>query len=307
MSESIIDLFETQSSLNSGQRAVVTEDGLSILYEELDALASVVQTLVYQQIIRNAPNSSQPFQTPLVSVMIDRNISFITAILGILKAGAAYVPVDPAFPPDRQLYIFNHSKCELLIIDEVCYKQALELNLELPPYILMDPNGNVLSMKLPSPMNESSHSKFSSGSDDIRKYRSTHRQERLAYVLYTSGSTGKPKGVMVKHVGVHNIVRWFADILKVGSSSRVFGLTTFCFDISVLEVFLPLTRGGTLILAKSSTQKDPFRIVEIMREHAVSVFQATPTTYEMMLATGIHTHILVYLSIVSTISFIYVI
>ena len=108
----------------------------------------------------------------------------------------------------------------------------------------------------------------------------------LAYVLYTSGSTGKPKGVMVKQEGVVNVVNWFADEIPVRSTSRVLGLTTLCFDISVLELFMPLLRGATLVLARSSTQKDPFRLLDYMQEASVDVMQATPTTYEMLLATG---------------------
>ena len=105
-------------------------------------------------------------------------------------------------------------------------------------------------------------------------------------MLYTSGSTGKPKGVMVKNVGVVNIVTWFADQIGVTSETRVMGLTTFCFDISVLEMCMPFIRGGTLVVGKTSSQKDPFQLLEVMQRLNVTVFQATPTTYEMMLATG---------------------
>ena len=105
-------------------------------------------------------------------------------------------------------------------------------------------------------------------------------------MLYTSGSTGKPKGVVLYCDAVLNIVEWFANELNVDKHSKVMGLTTFCFDISVLETFLPLVRGGTLVLAKSSTQKDPFRLRDVIEEFKVSVFQATPTSYEMLLASG---------------------
>ena len=91
---------------------------------------------------------------------------------------------------------------------------------------------------------------------------------------------------MVTEAGVANIVEWFANELDIGLDSVVLGLTTFCFDISMLEIFLPLTRGGVLVVANSSTQKDPFRLVDLIKEFKISVFQATPTTYEMMLATG---------------------
>jgi non-ribosomal peptide synthetase component F len=106
------------------------------------------------------------------------------------------------------------------------------------------------------------------------------------YVLYTSGSTGKPKGVMVKQAGVVNIVEWFAQALGVDATSRVLGLTTFCFDISVLEMYLPLICGAGLVMVEQSSQKDPFQLLDVIRDQCVTVVQATPTTYEMLFATG---------------------
>ena len=108
----------------------------------------------------------------------------------------------------------------------------------------------------------------------------------IAYVLYTSGSTGKPKGVMVLNKGVHNIINFFADKLCIQPADKVLCLTTFCFDISVLELFMPLVRGATVVLASSKTQKQPLRILDLIKRRAVSVMQATPTTYEMLMSTG---------------------
>jgi len=87
---------------------------------------------------------------------------------------------------------------------------------------------------------------------------------------------------------VVNIVDWFARELQVTSSSNtvVLGLTTFCFDISVLEIFMPLLHGGKLVIAKSASQRDPFHLLQVIRERKVTVVQATPTTYTMMMATG---------------------
>ncbi len=108
----------------------------------------------------------------------------------------------------------------------------------------------------------------------------------VVFVCEKQQSTGKPKGVMVREEGVVNVVHWFADQLRLDHHSKVLGLTTVCFDISVLEIFMPLTRGASLVLVKSRTQKDPFRLLDMIKKHAVNVVQATPTTYEMMLATG---------------------
>jgi len=114
----------------------------------------------------------------------------------------------------------------------------------------------------------------------------TKSKDSLAYVLYTSGSTGKPKGVMVRNQGLTNIIRFFASHLEVTSSDVVLGLTTFCFDISMLEIFMPLIRGATLVLVSLTTQKNPITIINTLKRYNITIMQATPTTYEMLLSCG---------------------
>jgi polyketide synthase PksJ len=205
-------------------------------------------------------------------------------MLAVLKAGAAYVPVDPAFPPDRQSYIFNHSKSCLLLADEDSYREALSLGVAFPPVVVVSKEGRVVTgLRVDRNYSDKEVSVL------LLTARERQRDREgggLMYVLYTSGSTGKPKGVMVRHRGVANLVGWFARELKAGPGSRVLGLTTACFDISVLEIYLPLVSGGTLVLAQSASQKDPFRLLDLVRAERVTVMQATPTTFEMVLATG---------------------
>jgi len=268
-------MFEAAVAKDGGSPALRLEDGRQVSYTELDGKAAALQAVV-SAVIRPEISSANGVGTPLVALMLDRDVGFIAAMLGVLKAEAAYVPVDPSFPPDRQSHIFSHSKCELLIADVESYQSALALKVTLPPFVVIDSKtAEVVTVSAPHEI------------DPTKNFLTRKNQpERLAYVLYTSGSTGLPKGVMVKQVGVVNIINWFADELGVGPHSRVMGLTTFCFDISVLEVFLSLTRGALLVLAKSTTQKDPFRLLELIEESGVTVFQATPTTYEMLFATG---------------------
>lgn len=280
----LADLFEATSVNYSSNEAVVLENGEALTYSELDKRASKIQDLLYETLTNTSTVKlidQLTNNTSLVTVMMGRSFAFVVAMLGILKAGAAYVPVDPSFPPERQRYIFSHSKCWVLIVDEESFDSAVALGVELPQLIKVDSNGNIIEVTIPNIIHA-----ITDSHDDIKAFRRNNADNRLAYVLYTSGSTGKPKGVMVKNVGVVNIINWFADELKVSPNSRVLGLTTFCFDISVLEMFVPLTRGATLVLAESSTQKDPFTLVELMERQRISVFQATPTTYEMLLATG---------------------
>jgi len=261
----------------------------------LNTIADKLAAIIYSGIGPLSNQENGDSSTPLVSLMMSRDVGVIAAILAILKCGAAYVPVDPTFPPDRQSYIFSQSSCSLLVTDQESFDQALSLGVSFPPLLVLETTtGAVLKNTIPrfnSDM-ESNHQGFNKETDRLafkandQVPKLDDQYDRLAYVLYTSGSTGKPKGVMVKQKGVVNVTTWFADQLKLSPSSRVLALTTLCFDISVLEVFMPLIRGATLVLAKSSTQKNPFRLLEYLEEAKVTVMQATPTTYEMMLATG---------------------
>eukprot|EP01039_Chlorochromonas_danica_P000739 gene739-803_t len=284
----IIDRFEEAATLSPDSLAVVCEDGSFVTYASLNDRASciakwLIKLLHLDEVVVESEG------TPLVGLLMERHIGIITMMLGVHKAGCAYVPVDPAFPPDRQAYILEHSRCNVLIVDEECFKKAKEANMPIAAkHILISAHdGNIITYLYDgTTVSDIMEEETSETVCHHQIPRLNHNMEALAYVLYTSGSTGKPKGVAVKQVGVDNIIHFFAEELQVTEKSRVLGLTTFCFDISVLEIFLPLTRGGCFILALSSTRKDPFRILELMDSHEVDIFQATPTTYEMLLATG---------------------
>ena len=271
-------VFGESCKKNGNSRAIILEDGkVEYTYGELNIMASNLENTLRQ--ILYADEKIVSFDDCInrtVSLMTERNVAMIVAILAILKAGASYVPVDPSFPPDRQAHIFSHSKSKLLLVDTESYEKAIALGVSLPPVVVIHPSTGEILKKPEIKANVTESPQFV-----------VKRSPRdMAYVLYTSGSTGKPKGVMVTHEGVVNIVNWFADELRVDSKSVVLGLTTFCFDISVLEMFMPLFRGGTLVIASSATQKDPFHLLDVIHDRRVTVMQATPTTYEMMLATG---------------------
>ena len=276
----IVDLFLSRVSEDGDATALVLESGAKYSYSALAGMARPIGACVLAQ-LSAAPRHSSDLDTALVCVMLDRHAALVASMIGVLLAGAAYVPVDPAFPAERQAYIFEHSKCGLLIADEASYANALSLGVVLPPVVVVSPTGAIIK----SPVQYSVDG-AEEGLAAARKGCYGRAGGGLMYVLYTSGSTGKPKGVMVGQFGVTNIVSWFASQILVKSTYKVLGLTTACFDISVLEIYMPLISGATLVLADSASQKDPFRLLDVIREHKVDVFQATPTTYEMMLATG---------------------
>eukprot|EP01039_Chlorochromonas_danica_P006744 gene6744-7454_t len=285
----VIDCFEEVALRSPNSPAIVSEEGSSITYGKLNERASTIAQRLVRLLHLDQVKVFE--QTSMVGLLMERHIGIITMMLGIHKAGCAYVPVDPAFPPDRQAYILEHARCNVLIVDEECFEQAKKNNTPISAkhILISSQDGTIIGhlMDGRSVGEEAEESGEVVSEASLLHVRTlNHNMEALAYVLYTSGSTGKPKGVAVKQVGVDNIIHFFAEELHVSEKNRVLGLTTFCFDISVLEIFLPLTRGACFILALSSTRKDPFRILELMDAHEVNIFQATPTTYEMMLATG---------------------
>jgi iturin family lipopeptide synthetase A len=250
---SVLELFEASVQSNHSAIAVVLESGEESTYWQLNNIADNLATAILPFI-----RTDYTEETQLVCIMMNRHTPLIASMLAILKCGAAYVPVDPGFPPDRQEYIFNHSKCSLLVADEECFEVALRLAIGLPPsLVICAATGKVISATNVVPSSVVSSQSFSKA----RALAVAREDGGLMYVLYTSGSTGRPKGVMVVR-GVANIVSWFAKELETNASTRVLALTTTCFDISVLEIYLPLISGGTLVLASSSSQKNPFQLLE---------------------------------------------
>ena len=273
----LVEEFIDQTNRFPDKDALVLETSQRYTYRELASLAIHIGSCV----LAHTNTSDSGEDTALVCLMMHRHAGLIASMLGVIMAGAAYVPVDPAFPTDRQTYIFEHSRCQLLIIDEDCHRHVLSLGITIPPAIVVSPEGRVVSSPRPYVLDN-----MGERLDQARLSCHSRPMGGLMYVLYTSGSTGKPKGVMVQQYGVTNVVSWFANEIGINENYRVLGLTTACFDISVLEIYMPLVKGGTLVLADSASQRDPFRLLELLKRESVGVFQATPTTYEMMFATG---------------------
>ncbi|MBX9690859.1 MAG: AMP-binding protein, partial [Cyanobacteria bacterium] len=181
--------------------AIITEDGLfSLTYRELDERSAVLA----KALVKSAGNLLS--ENNYIGIMVHRNIGMIVALLAILKAGAAYIPVDPSFPEDRQAYIFSHSKCPLLIVDEDTYSaaqtlaSAAERGAVLPAMFIIEKDTGF-------PQNKAL---LGGGIREVILSES-HDERPVSYVLYTSGSTGKPKGVMVYQDSVINIIDWFGE------------------------------------------------------------------------------------------------
>ncbi|MBX8519926.1 amino acid adenylation domain-containing protein [Pseudomonas cichorii] len=199
----------------------------------------------------------------LVGVAVQRSLEQVIGLLAILKAGGAYVPLDPDFPQDRLAYMIEDSGLQLLLT-----QTALRERLPIPASVqslCLDQAGDWLQ-----------------GYSEENPVNPAHAQN-LAYVIYTSGSTGQPKGVTIGHQALVNFLHSMAGQPGLNATDKVLSLTSLSFDIAGLELYLPLIRGASVVLLRSDENKDPHALLAVIEQQAVSVIQATPSTWRMLL------------------------
>ncbi|MBS1600361.1 MAG: amino acid adenylation domain-containing protein [Bacteroidetes bacterium] len=200
----------------------------------------------------------------IIGLAVDRSAEMLISLLAIMKSGAAYLPIDPQYPQQRIEYMLQDSAAKILLTSQKYKKRfhtgAKEILIEDAWKKLHDYSGKKIAQKV-------------TGND-------------VAYVLYTSGSTGKPKAVQIEH---HNLVNFLLSMQKtpgVGSDDRLLAVTTISFDIAGLELYLPLISGAEVIITDMDTAKDGRLLMEIVQKKNVTVMQATPSTWKMMLESG---------------------
>ncbi len=196
-----------------------------------------------------------------VGVLADRSPKMITALLGALKAGATYVPLDPEFPKQRLEMMLEDASPKALVASA--------------RHIDSLPSGDWKVLDLDE-IEETSKAPPATGLDS----------EALAYIIYTSGSTGKPKGVEIPHRAAVNFLRSMEQTPGLTSKDRLLAVTTLSFDISLLEMFLPLLAGATVVVAGADQVKDGRILSNLINEEDITVMQATPATWQMLLDSG---------------------
>lgn len=194
------------------------------------------------------------------AIFLDRSIEMVIALLASLKAGSAYVPLDPEFPDKRLALMFADSKPKMVITS-----QALE-------------------HRVPEFISHRLHVSVAGGVDQNPEV--LIGQEARAYVIYTSGSTGQPKGVVVGHASVVNFLQSMSQKPGLDAADVLLAVTTVSFDIAGLEIFLPLTCGARLELASKEDALDGVALSKMIESQAITVMQATPATWKLLLASG---------------------
>ncbi|MGB3443576.1 MAG: amino acid adenylation domain-containing protein [Actinophytocola sp.] len=199
----------------------------------------------------------------LVALMLPRSVDLVVALLAIGKTGAAYLPVDPRHPAERNLLVLGEARPVLLIGEEDSvpgpYRAAV-------PTLMVgaDDTDVAYSADEPPPC----------------------RPDDLAYVLYTSGSTGRPKGVAVTVANLGSMLSAFTGLLDLGGHDRLLAVTTIGFDIAGLEIFAPLLCGARVVLATDDEQRDPRGLAAILGRGEITVMQATPTLWQAIVESG---------------------
>jgi amino acid adenylation domain-containing protein len=253
--QTVPEMFAVQAARTPGNIAVAAEDQV-LTYGELSAAANQVARFL---------RSRGVGRETLVGVFFDRSALLPVALLGILKAGAAYVPLDPAYPAARLRSMLKDSAATVVVTRDSLRGELPETSAEVIALDAQRADWNSL------PTTEL----------DI----SPDPGDR-AYVIYTSGSTGEPKGVEVAHRGVVNFLASMARTPGCGSADVVAAVTTLSFDIHVLELFLPLSVGGQVLLVPRAQATDGPTLAALIERHQATLLQATPATWRLLIESG---------------------
>ena len=200
----------------------------------------------------------------IVGVALERSPAMIISLLAVIKAGAAYVPIDPEYPEERIEFMLQDSAAKMILLSSQPERKI---------------NTDVIKIFIKTDL--SGLERFSKNVPEI-----SVSGNDLVYILYTSGSTGKPKGVLIEHHSLVNLLLSMAKMPGITEQDILLAVTTISFDIAGLEMYLPLLTGATILLADAQATKDGRELLKKVKEQQVTIMQATPSTYKMMIAAG---------------------
>ncbi|MCC5658371.1 amino acid adenylation domain-containing protein [Nostoc sp. XA010] len=240
-----------------------TPDAVAVVFEN--------EQLTYRQLNQRANQLAHYLQKlgvgaeVLVEICVERSLEVVIGLLAILKAGSAYIPLDPAYPSERLAFILEDAQAPVLVT------QA-NLVQEIPQH-----NGKVVYL-------DADWSLIAQQSQENLCCSVT--TENLAYVIYTSGSTGKPKGVQIPHGALSNFLQAMRKTPGLTEQDTLLAVTTISFDIAALELFLPIIVGGRLVIASREIASDAMQLSAKISDSKATVIQATPATWQLLMAAN---------------------
>lgn len=255
----IHQLFEAQVTKTPDKIAVIFEDE-KLTYSQLNEKAN--QLAIYLQKLDIKPDDK-------IGICIERSLWMLIGLLGILKAGACYIPLDPTFPKERLALMIEDSQLSVLVTQEKL--QSILPNYEHQVELI------IIDQDWP---------KIIENAQTNSLINNNVKPENLAYIIYTSGSTGRPKGVQLQHNSVVNFLTTMAKAPGLNENDIIVALTTISFDIAVLELYLPLSLGACVVIANDEVKRDGMALGKLLTKVQGNVVQATPATWKMLLETG---------------------
>ncbi len=247
------ELFKAQTQKTPDNIALLADDtGATLTYSQLDYKSDNVA----QQLIADGVEPKS-----VVAVMFYRSFEMIVAILGVLKVGAAYLPIEPDYPIERIKFILGNSQAKFIVTVNECLSILYGLDM-----------GNKVILI-----------------DSLRQTRManvlvvTSSLDDASYVIYTSGSTGNPKGAINTHAGTVNRVLWMQMYFNIAEQDKVFFKTPYTFDVSVWEIFLPLLSGATMVIAEPEGHANPEYLHKVMIGRGITVMHFVPSMLKMFL------------------------
>jgi amino acid adenylation domain-containing protein len=245
--------IERQVARTPGLPAVRFEQQ-SLSYAELNARANqLARRLVAHGVTRDC----------LVGVHLERSLDLVVALLAVLKAGAAYLPLDPHYPAERLGFIIRDSGSSVVITTR-----------ELATEAIRQPGVRVMLAEAAESAEEAEGNLGLAVTSD-----------QLAYVIYTSGSTGRPKAVQIEHRSICNRLLWMQETYRIGAADRVLQKTPFTFDVSVWEFFWPLMTGACLVVARPGGHQDPAYLIDTIRRQDITTVHFVPSMLRVFLDT----------------------
>ena len=267
------ELFQTQAARTPHTTALVFED-TQLSYGELNSQANQLARLLIQHGV--GPES-------LVAVIMERSTDLVIALLAVLKAGGAYLPIDPDYPTDRITYTLTDATPSLVLTHQTsAAKTTTAPNTPQPP---VPPVPALPVLTLDDPAVREKLAELNSADVTDTERTTVLLPGHPAYVIYTSGSTGRPKGVSVPHAGVVNLLAWMQGEYILSPSDRVVQKPPFAFDVSVWEFFWPLTQGAVLVVARPEGHQDPGYLAEVIVREQITVTHFVPSMLRVFLDT----------------------
>jgi len=249
---SVVAQFASVVAQRSGSPAVVAGDR-SLTYSELDQRSTALAT---------ALRAGGAGRGRFVALATDRSSALAVAILAILKTGAAYVPLDPSYPAERVSFMLKDSGAGQIVTTRSMTGVAALRDGAARHYLVDD---------------------FLDGAPEASPSSTLPDPRDVAYLIYTSGSTGKPKGVLVPHSALSNFLQGMRDSLAPGAADAVLAVTSASFDISILELLLPLTTGGRTIVVDREASTDGTRLSQALKSSGATLLQSTPSGWRLLM------------------------